>query len=201
MTDRSSFQSSLGLLGLQINLALNAFRAPEESFYCHVRHETLKGNVLLTGDGQRRFLVYDSLPGLAQIKAIGVDKKSLLVELSPFDTGELAEQRWPKGTRIGVNGIWHGQRRLAFVSRTTPDETQEVGPRACWMIDHAKLSAEDLDLAIRLLDFADENGLYLLEASQGQGSPVANDGAPRLELRMTQQLQLIQEREWAEWAE
>lgn len=185
--------SDLGLLGQQIALVLRAYQNPDERHYCRVRDGEFPTSDLFTGNGDRRFLAFDSLPGTVNVKAIGVDAKTIFVELTPFDDDRLAETALPDGIKLNGGGLWHGRHKLAHVALASPKVAAEHGPRALWTIPWSKLSPEDLAVTVAALDRADEAGAYVEEPSDvAHVAPVNSTGRMRMELRMDLQLRLIQ---------
>ncbi len=164
-TNRSSPAIELGLLGKQIEVLIKVFTEPSGSYYCNVRNEELPGSEMLTGEGDRRFMAYDSLPGTLNILALGIDAKNLFVELVPFDLAELRSLTLPGGVRIDDKGMWRGKRRLAASLRSGAKVEAEHGPRQLWTIPWKTLSDADLATAIFALDTIDEAGLYIEDAS------------------------------------
>lgn len=192
-------ENGLGLLGQQLLLVLAAFQRPDDRHLCHVRHEELSGADLLAGDGSRRFLVYDSLPGTLNNKAIGIDKKMLFVELTPFDEARIrGELTLPQGTRIDRGALWRGRRKLASMMRGSPKVEQQHGMRALWTVPWSDLPSDDLQAAIACLDYLDVEGAYMEDTSLEGGvgsisvSSSSAAGGQRLEMRLGLQLQLIE---------
>lgn len=188
----------LGLLGAQILLALAAYQRPDERHHCRVRDEDFAGSDLLTGNG-RKFLVYDSLPGDIHNKAIGVDQKTLFIELTPFDEERVEEfAPLPQGVILKDQAMWRGKRKLATYIRSSAEVREEHGDRALWMIRQSALSDEDLRAAIACLDHLDQEGVYLQGASEpapASGLSLGSSGSvggQRLELRLGLQMDLIQ---------
>ncbi|MDQ7814359.1 MAG: hypothetical protein RDU25_00940 [Patescibacteria group bacterium] len=189
--------SGLGLLGQQIMLAITAFRAePDTVLYCAVRGSYFAAREILTGEGARKFLVYDSLPGALDVKAIGLDQKVLFLELTPFDFERLEEYRdeFPKDVQFRKDGMWCGRRKLAHMGKGPMKPDAEHGMRSLWMIDWSELDQELLGKAIATFDLADSVGAYISDPSAEDDSPdVSGNTKPSLELRMNFQLQLIHE--------
>lgn len=186
-------ENTLGLLGQQIRLAIGAYRNPVASHYCSVRDGEFTSEELFTGDGERRFLAFDSLPGTVNVKAIGIDAKTLFVELTPFDRERFREIGEPSGVRIDSRGLWRGHRKLAGLDIASSKVAAEHGPRALWTIPWPALSVENLAVVIAVLDSADVSGAYIDDPSMAADAPPA---APvmklTMELRMDLQLRLIQ---------
>lgn len=183
-----------GLLGAQIALVLHAFRSPEASHRCHVRNEEVAAKDLLPGDTSRRFLTYDSLPGILAVKAIGIDARTLFVELAPYDPMLVKEAELPKGVRVDIakHSIWHGRIKIASVAYAPDDVAKEHGARWLWMISWSGLTEEEIRIAIRTLDILDIENAYE-EPSETADAVNGPMDAPRMELRLGFQLQLIQE--------
>lgn len=196
----SDFSSNLGLLGAQVLLAIAAYRRPEDRHHCRVRDESFLGSELVTGNS-RKFLVYDSLPGTVHNKAVGLDKATLFIELTPFDPERLKElpSTLPKGVQFKDGHLWLGKRKLAHCIRSSEKIEEEHSARALWTIRWSALSEESLQIVVATLDQLDQEGAYLDEASDvgtslsgmslGAGSSA---GGQTLELRLGLQMDLIQ---------
>ncbi len=191
--------AELDLLGRQIALVIESFRHPDEEHECAVRHERFPGRELLPGDATRRFLVFDSLPGSINVKAIGIDKRTLFVELSAYDPEKLAETELPKGVRLDIVGraLRHGRRKLAFLSCASKDVAREHGNRWLWMVSWDTLPEDELRLAIRTLDLLDQSDVYEAPRASPASTPASMSGTLKpgmgLEMRLGLHLDLIQE--------
>jgi len=189
--------SELGLLGQQIMLTITAFQAePETALYCAVRGDYFTASEILTGENERKFLVYDSLPGALDVKAIGLDKKTLFLELTPFDFERLQEYQdeLPEGISFRADGMWCGRRKLAHMGKGPMKPDDEHGIRALWMLNWSELEPELLAKAIETFDLADSVGAYVFDPAVQDDSPsMSGSKKPAMELRMNFQLQLIHE--------
>ncbi len=184
---------TLGLLGQQIKLVLQAFQAPDATLFCAVRNETLPAATALFREEARSFLVFDSMPGSVDVKAIGVDAENLFVELAPLDYMALRGTEVLKGLRMDNRGMWLSRRRLAKLETSSAAVTREHGARVLWTIPWSTLAPSDLERVIQALDAIDDQGAYL------ESLPPEENMAPRsaptsinLVQRMDLQLQLIQ---------
>jgi hypothetical protein len=195
-------ESELGLLGQQLRLALAAFDQPLLQHYCAVRQEEHSGHALMGASGEeRRFLEYDALPGSLHVKAIGIDPKTMFIELAPYDAVALREEHTesilPKGVRVDGRGVWFGRRKIASVVRSSPAVEAEHGPRALWTISRS-LPADSLALAIATLDALDVDIFYEIASDKGYshayvGPAVGMSGSSqRMEMRLTLDLALEQ---------
>jgi hypothetical protein len=185
----------MGLLGLQIQLAVAVFQNRNAEHFCQVRHEVFAGNELLTGDSERQFLVYDCLPGSMHNKAIGLDSKTLFIELTPFDLEAVAESTLPNKVRVTSKAIFYGKRKVASCIQSSEAVAKDKGARALWMVPWQKLDAEQLTTAITCLDILDIDNAYVLEldpAEQENAPAASSSGGMRLELRLGLQMELIQ---------
>jgi hypothetical protein len=175
-------------------MAMQAYDAPLASFACAVRAgDYLPASELLTGEGDRKFLAYDSLPGNEGIKAIGIDKESLFVELAPFDLNDFATSRLPPKVRLETGrraGIFLGARKLISMHRGSPKIEREHGARVLWMISRA-MAPEHVRLAIEVLDTLDQYGAYLKPEGGGE-SMSASAASIGVALRLDLQMSLIQ---------
>ncbi len=189
--------SDLGLLGKQIMLAITAFgAAPDTALYCAVRDDYFRADELLTGDGRRKFLAYDSLPGSEDIKSIGIDENTLLLELSPCDVETLLTyaDELPNGVSFRNDGVYLGRRKLAHLAKPKMKPDEIHGTRVLWMIDWPKLGPQELRTVVEVFDLADTVGAYESDLGVDEGvTPVAYGKKPSLEMRLGLQFQLIQE--------
>ncbi|MCC7522348.1 hypothetical protein IT407_00895 [Candidatus Uhrbacteria bacterium] len=182
--------NSLGVLGVQLQLALSAYAKPEEEHACSVLGDRVPGSLIFTGGkGKRRYMQYERLPPSPYIKAIGVDDNTLFIELSPLDLERLKKADMPEGIRFELDRhqVWHtGKRRrkIAWVSNFKDNE------RWLWMVEWSRLPQDNLDAAIGMLDRFLEDGLF-----QGKKQPPRSPHSAEkpLEKRLGMQLELIQE--------
>jgi len=188
--------SGLGLLGLQMQLAIASFRERERSHWCHVRQEEIAASDLLPNHAKikRKHLAFESLPPSVHVKAIAVDAECLFLELGPFNKDRAKEQTLPDEVRLDIPGhaMWHGRRKLAHIAYAPPDIREEHRSRWLWMIDWARLPQRSLNLAIETIDRLHEADVY--HVFRPAPAPVA---APKphspMEKRLGMQLELIQE--------
>lgn len=191
-----SGSDEVGVLGAQIRLALNAYREPEALHECGVLKDRVRGDQLLPGPPKkRRYLDSERLPQTPVVKAIGVDRFCLFVELAPLDRERLREASLPLDVRLDIDRheMWYGRRKLAHIGYATPDIRKEYSDRWLWMIDWSRLPQEGLDVAIKTLDLFHEADLF-----QGKRPPPPRPPVPRtppapLERRLGMQIELIQE--------
>ncbi len=184
---------TLGLLGRQLKLVLQAFQAPDTTLFCAVRGETTSAATTLFREGERSFLVFDSMPGSVDVKAIGIDAENLFVELAPLDYMALKGAEALKGIRIDSRGIWLGRKRLAKLETSSAAVAREHGARVLWTIPWSTLAPGDLERIIQALDAIDDQGAYL-ESLPPDDEMVARSAPTSITLvqRMDLQLQLIQ---------
>jgi hypothetical protein len=194
----SPSQDELGLLGQQINLVTHAYTSPSGTYWCEVQGVHLTSDQIF-GDSkaERRFLVYDSLPGSIHVMAIGIDANNLFVELSPYDPEAVKqtseEENMPANVRVDKRGIWFGRRKLASVMRGSAKIQAEHGPRVLWTMSRS-LSDEDRQRVIATLDGLDEAGAYEMEqkdSGRDVGAAPATSGTHRMEIRLGLQMDLI----------
>jgi hypothetical protein len=192
-----SKHAELGLLGQQIQLVIEASASSENAFWCDVQQKELTGEELL-GDPENelRFLVYDSLPGTINIMAIGIDKQTVFVEISPYDPSEISDglkaSGAPPNIRVTADGMFFGRKRIASAVRCSKRVAAEHGDRVLWTIPRS-LPEELLNAAIATLDGLDDRNVYeLVEVQSASAAPAASPTQMKLEMRLGLQMELIQ---------